>query len=57
VDAGDPPVQALATQAINSGHAAGSHRGLLGHQKMETTPIYANPWELHQTGEKLQVAC
>jgi integrase len=29
---------------------------LLGHE-WPTTTRYVNPWELHQTGEKLQVAC
>jgi site-specific recombinase XerD len=30
---------------------------MLGHAKLETTAIYTNPQELHQTGEKVQVAC
>jgi hypothetical protein len=30
---------------------------LLGHRKMEMTLRYANPRELHQMGEELQVAC
>ncbi|MGH3518848.1 MAG: tyrosine-type recombinase/integrase [Haloechinothrix sp.] len=30
---------------------------LLGHKAISTTQRYANPRELHQTGEKLQVAC
>jgi site-specific recombinase XerD len=28
----------------------------LGHEGTETTQIYLNSWELHQMGEKLQVA-
>jgi site-specific recombinase XerD len=46
----------LATQAINRGMRLEAIAALLGHQKMEMTLIYANPRELHQTGEKLQVA-
>jgi site-specific recombinase XerD len=30
---------------------------MLGHQKLETTMIYTNSRELHQTRGKLQVAC
>jgi len=30
---------------------------LMGHASLETTRLYTNPRELHQTGEKLQVAC
>lgn len=29
----------------------------VGHRWGSTTALYTNPWELHQTGEKLQVAC
>jgi integrase/recombinase XerC len=32
-------------------------RQLMGHASPETTAGYVNPRELHQTGEKLQVAC
>ena len=32
-------------------------RGWLGHADLATTNRYANSRELHQTGEKLQVAC
>jgi hypothetical protein len=30
---------------------------LLGHRTMTMTMIYANPRELHQAGDNLQVAC
>jgi hypothetical protein len=30
---------------------------LPGHRSLDMTLRYANPQELHQTGEKLQVAC
>jgi hypothetical protein len=30
---------------------------ICGHPLLDTTMGYANPLELHQTGEKLQVAC
>jgi hypothetical protein len=30
---------------------------MLGHSKFPTIAIYTNPQELHQTGEKVQVAC
>jgi site-specific recombinase XerD len=29
---------------------------LMGHASLETTRLYTNPRELHQTGEKPQVA-
>ena len=32
-------------------------RELLDHDSMDTTRIYYNPWELHQTGAFPQVAC
>ena len=47
----------LATQAINRGMRLEAIAALLGHRKMEMTLIYANPRELHQMGEELQVAC
>jgi len=28
-----------------------------GHRNIESTRIYLNPWELHQTGAFPQVAC
>ena len=30
---------------------------LMGHSRLTTTQAYFNPRELHQAGEKLQVAC
>jgi integrase len=30
---------------------------LMGHEKIETTMGYYNPWELHQMGASPQVAC
>jgi len=47
----------LATQAINRGMSLEAIAALLGHRSMRMTMVYANPRELHQTGEKLQVAC
>jgi integrase len=41
----------LATQAINRGMRLEAIAALLGHRKMEMTLIYANSWEMHQTGE------
>jgi len=29
----------------------------MGHDSMQTTLAYYNPWELHQTGAFPQVAC
>jgi hypothetical protein len=29
----------------------------MGHNKVTTTLVYTNPWELHQTGAFPQVAC
>ena len=47
----------LATQAINRGMSLEAIAALLGHRSMRMTLIYANPRELHQTGEKALVAC
>jgi site-specific recombinase XerD len=46
----------LATQAINRGMSLEAIAALLGHRSLDMTLRYANPRELHQTGEKLQVA-
>ncbi len=50
-------VGTLLSTSFNRGMRLEAIAALLGHQKMEMTLIYANPRELHQTGEKLQVAC
>ena len=42
--------------SFNRGMRLEAIAALLGHQKMEMTLIYANSQELHQMGEKLQVA-
>jgi site-specific recombinase XerD len=47
----------LATQAINRGMSLEAIAALLGHRTMTMTMVYANLRELHQTGEKPQVAC
>jgi site-specific recombinase XerD len=47
----------LATQAINRGMSLEAIAALLGHRSLSMTLVYANSQELHQTGEKLQVAC
>jgi integrase len=47
----------LATQAINRGMSLEAIAALLGHKTLTMTMVYANPRELHQTGEKPQVAC
>jgi len=46
----------LATQAINRGMSLDAIAALLGHKTLAMTMIYANPRELHQTGEFSQVA-
>jgi site-specific recombinase XerD len=47
----------LATQAINRGMTLEAIAALLGHRSLDMTLRYANPRELHQTGEFPQVAC
>jgi integrase len=47
----------LATQAINRGMSLEAIAALLGHRSLDMTLRYVNPRELHQAGEKLQVAC
>ncbi|MEC3977712.1 tyrosine-type recombinase/integrase [Amycolatopsis sp. H20-H5] len=47
----------LATLAINRGMSLEAIAALLGHHSLDMTLRYANPQELHQTGEKSQVAC
>jgi site-specific recombinase XerD len=47
----------LATQAINRGMSLEAIAAMLGHRSLDMTLRYANPRELHQAGEKLQVAC
>jgi site-specific recombinase XerD len=47
----------FATELVNSGLPIHIGAALLGHLNIQTTRGYANPRELHQTGEKLQVAC
>jgi site-specific recombinase XerD len=46
----------LATQAINRGMTLEAIAALLGHRSLDMTLRYANPRELHQMGEFLQVA-
>ena len=41
----------LATQAINRGMSLDAIAALLGHRPLRMTMIYANPRELHQTGD------
>ncbi|GAA4251656.1 hypothetical protein GCM10022255_045130 [Dactylosporangium darangshiense] len=47
----------LATQAINRGMSLEAIAALLGHRSMDMTLRYANPREMHQTGENSLVAC
>jgi site-specific recombinase XerD len=47
----------LATQAINRGMSLEAIAALLGHRSLDMTLRYANSRELHQAGEKPQVAC
>ena len=47
----------LATQAINRGMSLEAIAAMLGHRSLDMTLVYANPRELHQTGEKPQAAC
>jgi integrase len=47
----------FATDLVNNGLPIHIGAALLGHLNLETTRGYVNPWELHQTGEILQVAC
>jgi site-specific recombinase XerD len=46
-----------AMQLLNSGIDTSVIALWLGHESVETTQIYLNPWELHQTGAFPQVAC
>ena len=46
-----------ATEMLRSGAALAEIGQVLRHRRVLTTAIYANPRELHQTGENLQVAC
>ncbi len=41
----------LATQAVNRGMSLEAIAALLGHRDLSMTMVYANPRELHQTGE------
>ena len=46
----------LATQAVNRGMSLEAIAAMLGHRSLDMTLRYANPQELHQMGEKPQVA-
>jgi site-specific recombinase XerD len=48
---------ATATQLLRRGAPLREIGQLLRHRRAATTAIYANPRELHQAGEFLQVAC
>jgi hypothetical protein len=43
--------------SFNRGMSLEAIAAMLGHRSLDMTLRYANPRELHQTGEKLQVAC
>lgn len=45
------------THLTEFGYPARFVQEQVGHSHGSTTAIYMNPWELHQMGEKLQVAC
>jgi Phage integrase family len=45
------------TWMADAGVPLHSLRKIAGHGTLTTTRRYLNPWELHQTGENLQVAC
>jgi integrase/recombinase XerD len=47
----------LACEMISAGVSLVEIAQVLRHHSLQTTAVYANPRELHQTGEKLQVAC
>lgn len=47
----------FATEAVTGGLPVHIVARLLGHKNINTTQAYMNYRELHQTGEKLQVAC
>jgi site-specific recombinase XerD len=46
-----------ATNWVRAGTDLDVVQALLGHASLASTTVYLNPRELHQTGEKLQVAC
>ena len=47
----------LATEMLRRGATLVEVSQVLRHRDLATTAVYANPQELHQTGEKVQVAC
>lgn len=47
----------FATDAVTGGLPVHIAAKILGHHNLSTTHAYLNPRELHQMGEKLQVAC
>ncbi len=47
----------LACDMVRAGVSLPEIGQVLRHRSLVSTAIYANPRELHQTGEKLQVAC
>jgi len=46
-----------AQRHVDAGTPVEVLKELMGHDCLTTTSAYYNPRELHQTGEKLQVAC
>jgi len=47
----------LATGLLRAGAPLAEVGQVLRHRSQLSTAVYANPRELHQTGENLQVAC
>ncbi|MGW0536524.1 tyrosine-type recombinase/integrase [Streptomyces sp. NPDC003032] len=45
-----------ASNVLDAGGAVDEAQHLLGHAQASSTQVYLNPRELHQTGEKSQVA-